>query len=116
MGKPADRDALECYRAVLLRYGQVKGYIMWKSLPFRWLNENLPNVSARLLHELMIAHVESGGEIDQVQERRPEYVAWRFHYDLRLPVSGTKLYIETVLDQADDPADCTIWVVNVHEQ
>jgi hypothetical protein len=116
MAKPKDSAALECYRQVLLNFGHVQGFIEWERLPYTWLRTNLPNVNARQVHQLMIAHVASGGEIDQVEERRPEYVAWKFHYDLRLPISGRKLYIETVFEQADDPEDCTIHVVNVHDQ
>jgi len=66
--------------------------------------------------EEMRKHVLAGGKIDQVEEKRPEYVTWRFHYDLRLPISGRRVYIETVLDQADEIEDCTIWVVSIHEK
>ncbi len=41
MGKPTDRAALECYRQVLLCFGQVSGYIQWKELPLRWVASNL---------------------------------------------------------------------------
>lgn len=116
MGKVKDQAALDCYKRVLTDLGHVTGYIQWKSLPFDWLYENLPNVGVRLVHQLMRDHVVSGGEIHQVEEKRPLWIAWRFHYDLRLPISNRRVYIETVLDQADDPEDCTIWVVNMHDQ
>ncbi|HOB73401.1 MAG TPA: hypothetical protein PKG54_02645 [Phycisphaerae bacterium] len=64
----------------------------------------------------MAEYVASGGEIDQIEETRPEYVACRFHYDLRLPIGERRVYIETVLDEADEPEDCTIWVVNMHDE
>jgi hypothetical protein len=101
---------------VLLKLGHVGGYIQWKRLPLTWLAENLPNMTAKLIHQLMVEYVMSGGQIHQVEETRPEYVAWRFHYDLRLPISNRRVYIETALDDADDPEDCTIWVVNMHDQ
>jgi hypothetical protein len=66
--------------------------------------------------EEMRKHVLAGGKIDQVEEKRPEYVTWRFHYDLRMPISGRRVYIETVLIQANDIEDCTIIVVNMHDQ
>ncbi|HEY7116469.1 MAG TPA: hypothetical protein VH475_07785 [Tepidisphaeraceae bacterium] len=116
MGKGKDEAALECYRNVLLKLWHVTGYIQWKDLPLRWIAANLPNVGVRLIHELMAHHVASGGRIDQTEETRPEYVAWRFHYDLRMPISNRRVYIETVLDQTDDLEDCTIWVVNIHDQ
>ena len=108
MGKVKDEAALNCYKRVLLDLGHVTGYIQWKGLPFDWLSANLPNVSVRLVHQLMKGHVASGGQIHQVEEKRPLWLTWRFHYDLRLPISNRRVYIETVLDQADDPEDCTI--------
>ncbi|MEP0842982.1 MAG: hypothetical protein HRF43_09750 [Phycisphaerae bacterium] len=113
---PKDQAALDCYREVLLNFGRVAGYIQWRQLPWSWLSTNLPGITQRLIHELMIEYVAAGGEIDQVAETRPEYVAWRFHYDLRLPISGRRVYIETVLDQADGPEDSTIWIVNMHDR
>ena len=52
----------------------------------------------------------------EVIERRPEYVFWRFHYDLRMPISNRRVYIETVFEHEPDPEDCTIWIVNMHDQ
>lgn len=77
---------------------------------------NLPNVTIQLIHQLMAEHVTAGGRVDQVEETRPEYTEWRFHYDLRLPVSDRRIYLETVLDQAEDIDDCTIWIVNMKDE
>jgi hypothetical protein len=116
MAQPKDQAALLTYREVLLKLGHVAGYIQWREVPLRWLAANLPNVGVRLVHELMIRHVQSGGKIDQVEETRDAYLMWRFHYDLRLPISSRRVYIETVLYHVDDVEDCTIWVVNMHDQ
>lgn len=64
----------------------------------------------------MAEHVASDGKIDQVPETRPEYLHWGFHYDLRIAVGDRQVYIETVLDQERDLEDCTVWVVNMHDQ
>jgi hypothetical protein len=72
-------------------------------------------LTTRLFNEAMVRYVADGGQIHQVEEKRPEYVSCRFHYDLRLPVSGRRVYVETVLVRKEDIEDCVIWVVNVHD-
>ena len=62
----------------------------------------------------MHQHVETGGEIDQVPERRPEWSDYDFHYDLRLEIAGQRIFIETVLID-DDPDDPILRVVSIHE-
>ena len=115
MGTAKDQAALDAYRAVLTNLGHVTGYIQWKRVPAEWLHANIPNINARLIHELMIAHAKGGGEIDQVVEKRPQYTSWGFHYDLRLPIAERRVYIETVFMHEPDPEDCTIWIVNLHD-
>jgi hypothetical protein len=113
MGKASDPEALELYKKTLGNW-RFHGYIRWKSIPREWLDRELPGVTARQVHELMFLHVTGGGKVHQVVERRPEYVAYRFHYDLRLPISGRRIYIETVLLEDDEP-DPTIVVVSIHD-
>ncbi len=115
MGKPTDLIALERYRQFLLKWGRFTDCIQWKSLPLEWIYAELPNLTVKFIHEQMCQYVSSGGQIDQVEERRPEFVVWRFHYDLRLPISNRKVYIETVFEESTELEDCTIWVVNVHD-
>lgn len=114
--KPKDEAALKCYREVLRRFGLVTGYIQWKGLPQTWLGVNLPNVTTKLVHELMVKRAAPNAGIDQISETRPEYSHWRFHYDLRISIFGRRVYIETVFDQKEDPEDCTIFVVNMHAE
>lgn len=109
-----DPAALGRYRQVLIELSHVTDYIQWEDGALRRLSEHLPGVGIRLIHELMHDHAASGRKIDQVEEKRPEYIGWRFHYDLRLPVSGQRFYIETVLDDHPDIEDCVIHVVNIH--
>ena len=114
MGDARDPAALQRYRQVLVNLGHVTGYILWKKGALERLAEHLPNVSTKLIHQLMRSHVAEGGKIDQVEETRAEYKFWRFHYDLRLPVSGQRIYIETCFDDEEDPEDCVIYIVNIH--
>ena len=62
----------------------------------------------------MHLHVEAGGEIDQVRERRPEYADQNeFHYDFRLEIDGRRVYIETIL--TSNRNGLTITVVSIHD-
>jgi hypothetical protein len=114
MGSVKDAAALERYRRVLLDFWHITDQIQWNKGALDRLSQHLPNIGKKLIHELMHEHVVRGGPIDQVEEKREEYVWWRFHYDLRLPISGQRIYIETVFDDHPDPEDCTIHVVNIH--
>ena len=102
MGQTADPDALELYKKTLSLW-RYRGYVLWKRVAREWLDKELPGYTAEL-----------GGRVDQVVERRPEYVSYRFHYDLRLPLSARRIYIETVLIEDDHP-DPTIHVVSIHD-
>jgi hypothetical protein len=114
MGSAKDPEALQRYRRVLLNLGHVRDYIQWKRGALERVSRHLPNVAAELIHQLMIEHVREGGKIDQVVETREEYEWWKFHYDLRLPISGQRIYIETVFDNKEDDEDCVIYIVNIH--
>jgi hypothetical protein len=109
-----DPAALARYRRLLIELSHVTGYVQWRKGALERLSRHLPNVGVRLIHELMQRHAEGGGKIDQVAETRPEYTGWKFHYDLRLPISGQRIYIETVFDDCEDLDRCTIYVVNIH--
>jgi hypothetical protein len=93
---------------------RVTGYVTWKPRAEDWILANLEDVSAREVAGLMYEHVQAGGVVDQVPERRPEWNDYDYHYDLRLVIQGRMRYIETLLlDQ--DPDDPTILVVNIHD-
>ncbi|MGD1278700.1 MAG: hypothetical protein ABR964_15920 [Tepidisphaeraceae bacterium] len=115
MGKVQDQAALDAYRYVLLNLGHVTGYIQWQRLPRDWLDRELAGYTQKMINELMATHAKTGGTIHQVVETRPEYIRWRFHYDLRLPISGRRIYIETVFRHERDLEDCEIIVVNMHD-
>lgn len=115
MGQTHDPNELAKYKGVLLTLGHVTGYISWKELPRTWLDRNLPGCTQKMVHQLMADHVRNGGQIDQTVEKRPEHTQWRFHYDLRMPITGRRVYIETVFVHETDPEDCVIYVVNMHD-
>jgi hypothetical protein len=114
MGSVKDPAALDRYRRVLVELSHVRDYILWQEGALDRLSRHLPNTTAALIHRLMHDYAAAGGMIDQVEETRDEYKWWKFHYDLRLPISGQRIYIETVFDDHDDLDDCVIHVVNIH--
>ena len=114
---PEDKATrLRCFGNAL-RNWEFRGYVRFKPIAAEWLAKELPDFSlleiARELHE----YVESGGQIDEQKERRPEYVSYEFHFDLRVKIGGRNVYFETTLfcDDADDPDDPTIEIVSVHD-
>jgi hypothetical protein len=114
---PEDREVrLRCY-CNALRNWKFRGYVRFKPLAAEWLAKEFPDLTllevARELHR----HVDEGGEIDEQKERRPEYVSYEFHFDLRVRIGGRYVYFETVLfcDDPDDPDDPTIKVVSVRD-
>jgi hypothetical protein len=113
MARLQDPVILAQYKSALANW-YVTGYVEWKDTARDWVLAHLSGVKPRQVAELMHQHVEAGGEIDQVPERRPEWSAYDFHYDLRLPIAGRLIYIETVLLD-DDPQDATIRIVSTHD-
>jgi hypothetical protein len=113
MARLQDPVILAQYQSALANW-RYTGYVEWKDIAQAWVRDNLPNWAPRAVAEEMYKFVHAGGEIDQVPERRPEWNDRDFHYDLRVPIAGRMLYIETVLVD-DDPDDPTIFVVNIHD-
>jgi hypothetical protein len=113
MPRLQDPVILAQYRSALANW-RVTGYVDWKETARTWVRDRLGDYDPRQIARLMFEHVDSGGEIDQVVERRPEWDDRPFHYDLRIQVGGRLLYIETILID-DDPEDPVIRVVSIHE-
>ena len=114
MAPLANREILNAFQEAL-REWKCDGYVVWLRRPGEWLRQNLDNQDIRSISRMMHEYVESGGEIDQVIERRER---WRdqheFHYDFRFAISGRKIYIETVLDVSSTGP--TVTVVNMHDE
>jgi hypothetical protein len=114
---PEDYEArLRCYQNAL-RNWNFRGYVSFKPAAEEWLGRELSDYTLRDIARELRQHVESGGVIDEQKERRPEYVSYEIHYDLRVRIGDRVVYFETVLlcEDADDPDDPQILVVSVHD-
>lgn len=108
-----DPVILAQYRSPLANWN-VSGYIVWKETARAWLLANLGEGDERKINKLLFEHVQGGGLIDQVPERRAEWDDYDNHYDLRLALAGRLIYVETVLE-VDDPQDAILRVVSIHD-
>jgi hypothetical protein len=118
---PDDQEVrLRCYRNAL-RNWNFRGYIRFKQRVERWLQVELPGLQLLEIARELYQFVEDGGEIDEQVEKRPlecaEDDAQEFRYDLRVMIGRRRVYFETVLlcEDADDPDEPMIVVVNVHD-
>jgi hypothetical protein len=111
-----DPERLKCYLNALSNW-RYTGYVQLTDFAEREFKRLGLGIEVRELQRLLAEFVERGGEIDQVEETRPEWRDWDYHYDLRLTISGRKLYVETRLlyRDANDPDDPVIIVVNIHD-
>jgi hypothetical protein len=119
---PDDREArLRCYKTALrneaIKLAGPSDYVKFKKRPQEWLRNELAEYTLREICRVLHAYVEGGGVPDEQVEKRPEYVHFMFHYDLRVPIGGRRIYFETVLEfeDAEDEDDLTIVVVNIHD-
>lgn len=92
-------------------------YVLFKRQAHEWIRNELAEYSLLEICRLLHQHVAAGGAIDEQPERRPEYVHYLFHFDLRLSIGGRRIYFETVLEFEDaaDEDELTIIVVNIHD-
>lgn len=108
----AYKDALRNWRAV--------GYVEFNltDAAHRWLRRELDGVDLNGIRRLMYEFVESGGEIDEVKETRPEWSEYDFHHDLRFTIQNRWVYIETRLIFREPLVADESWilVVNIHER
>jgi len=97
-----------------LREWRCDGFVEWKRVAAEWLRRNLDDQTQKSVAELLHDHVEAGGQIDQVRERRPEFAdSHGYHFDFRLEIDGRNLYIETTLRvTATGPV---ITIVSIHD-
>jgi hypothetical protein len=106
--------------AILAQFQQVlkewncTGYVTAKEVARTWIASNLTGLNVKAVAKAMHDFLAAGGVPDQVNETRPEWSMWPFHYDFRLTLAGKNVYIETVL-QDDDPKDPTIQIVSIHD-
>ena len=72
MPRLQDPDLLARYRAALSNW-RITGYVQWKTTAAAWVQKYLEGLSLRDVARILFEHMEAGGEIDQVCERRPEW-------------------------------------------
>jgi len=113
MARLSDPAILAKFQRALSQW-RFTGYVTWKPIARQWVEQNLEGWTTRSVAEEMCRFYESGGEIDEIQERRPEWSEKRFHYDFRVEMGGRLLYIEMILVD-DDPDEPTIHVVSMHD-
>ena len=117
MARLTDEDRLSAYTDALSNWAY-DGYVRFElsETAFKWIRANLDGVTLRDLARLMFEHVEGGGSIDEVEEKRPEWSEYEYHYDLRFSVQGVKVYVESRLEYEPPfkPDQPVVIVVNVH--
>jgi hypothetical protein len=114
MARLEDARILDLIKSALAEWN-CDGFVVWKPRPAEWLESNVEDETTASVGKLMHEFVESGGAIDRVRERRPEYASrYEFHYDFRFAIAGRKVYIETVLDETRTGP--TITVVSMHDE
>lgn len=114
MARMVDLVLLALFREAL-REWRADGYVVWKRLPAEWMRKELEGQTQKSIAKLMHEHVEAGGEIDQVKERRERYRDMHeFHFDFRLTIDERRVYIETTLDQTRTGP--TITIVSMHDE
>ena len=109
-------ERLQCFRNALSNWNY-EGYVRLRPLAQDWLRSNLADFSMREIVRELFEFVERGGLIDEHVERRPEFVSFDFHYDLRMTIGGRVIYFETILicNDPNNPDDPFIEVVNIHD-
>ncbi len=113
-----DPNRLAAYQDALSNWN-FEGYIQFEltEAVYHWLRQELNNFSVKEIGLLMFEYVQSGGEIDEVCETRPEWSdEYEFHYDFRLMIQDKPVYIETRLhfQEPFKPDEPFILVVNIH--
>jgi hypothetical protein len=101
------------FQAVLANW-KYTGYVTAKEVALAWIADELSGLSLKDVAKAMHKFLTGGGIIDQVQETRPEWSAWPFHYDFRFSIGDRDVYMEVLL-QDDDPSDPTIHIVSIHD-
>lgn len=114
MARLTDLELLALFREALSEW-RADGYVVWKKLAAEWLRKELEGHTQKSIARLMHEHVEAGGDIDQVKERRERYRdLYEFHFDFRLNIDERRVYIETTLDNTRTGP--TITIVNMHDE
>lgn len=89
--------------------------VEFSNVALDWIDANLSNLTTEDVLERLRLFIEQGGEIDQVQETRPEWKGDRqYHYDARFPIDGRATYIEMRLNTDRRIGPPELFIANVH--
>ena len=114
MARLEDPRTLELFCTALAEWN-CDGFVVWKRRPAEWVKANIEGQTTKAVAKLMFEHLQRGGKIDQVRERRPEYDGlYEYHYDFRFAIEDRRVYIETVLDETSTGP--TVTVVSMHDE
>lgn len=72
--------------------------------------EFLPGLLPKEIKEALYDYVRKNGAVKKVNETRPEYRHWPYHYDLWPTILGQKFYFETRFD-CEDPSEPVIYIM-----
>src|SRR5437762_2414355 len=99
MARLTDPETLDRYKQALADW-TIEGAIELEGRAPEGLRTTLEGVTVKCFKEAICRYVcQDNGEVDQVkEERQPWCHHWEWHYDLRLTISGIKVYVETRLD------------------
>lgn len=115
----APKDAVEHGLVVLAITCSVGGCLEWDEKAARRFlaRPPLPSMTLEGVIDELIDFVAGGGDVVQVEEKRPEYDDRPFYYKVILPVAGFQhgLFVEIVLLD-DDPDVPMVRIVSCHEQ
>jgi len=116
MAQLTDPIILQCYLKAFANW-RFTNYIRFTRLADEWLRSEIGNYTQKAFAEMLFDFLNTGGEIDQVVERRPEWSMHEYHYDLRPVLDGRRLYVETrlIYSNPDDPDNPRILIANIHD-
>ena len=119
MASLTDPDRLAAYTDAL-RNWEFGGYVRFEltEQAYRWVRRELNGVPLKDIGRMLFEHVAGGGQIDEIVESRPEWCdLHEFHHDLRIPIQGKLVYVETrlIFRPPFVSDESSIIVVNIHE-
>lgn len=110
-------ERLKAYMDALSNWNY-DGYVRFElnEQAYKWIKNELGQVTLKELGQLMHEYVDDGGVIDEQPETRPEWDEFDFHWDLRFEIDGVQTYFETRLSYRLPvaPDESSIVVVNIH--
>ena len=89
----------------------VSGYVIWRAQARDELFEE-EGATQMLANEELYEFVRSGGRINELPEKRPEFDSGML-YEFRFRIFGKEAYVESRLEEYPDK-ELYLWVVSFH--